>query len=445
MLRQGELRSIDISDPAEMAVLVSRITASRHFRRASRVRAFFEYVCEETLAGRADLINEQSVGQRVFGRVADYDAAADNIVRVEARELRKRLDAYYADEGAVDPFVIRMPKGGYAVIFEPREVVEVPPINSSLPAPATQVPSQRAVFPFALRPHHVVVLGLCLALGFLSLVTIGLYRKLNQQQPAPANRSHGLAGAFWARVFNSGRPTVICLPDSNFALLQDLRAESVALSEYASGRYFGKLKASGERSDTDRIFAWIASRDLTGVGSSVAMAKLLSLSQSYPQPVIRSARDITIRDLKGQNAILLGSARSNPWVELFQQKSRFTIDQDSKLNEPLLRDRRPEPGKPAFYNGAQRDGISRDAFGVITSTPNLDGSGHAIIVAGTGNQGTEAVGDFLANDVRFSEFLQQIGWHEDDPLPVFDLALRVVTAGSSSSSSQILAYRSSSP
>jgi len=54
----------------------------------------------------------------------------DTIVRVEAGKLRKRLEEYYADEGAAAPVRIEVPKGSY-----------VPQFLLAAPTPASVVPA----------------------------------------------------------------------------------------------------------------------------------------------------------------------------------------------------------------------------------------------------------------------------------------------------------------
>ena len=39
--------------------------------------------------------------------------SVDNIVRVQVRRLRSKLEKYYAFEGQVDPLVVEVPRGGY--------------------------------------------------------------------------------------------------------------------------------------------------------------------------------------------------------------------------------------------------------------------------------------------------------------------------------------------
>ena len=107
--------------------LVLRVADSVYFCKGPKLRAFLLYVCENSILGRLENVREQLIGAKVFGRAVDYDLSDDNIVRVEARELRKRLEAYFANEGQSESLVIEIPKGAYVPIFRPREHTTSPP------------------------------------------------------------------------------------------------------------------------------------------------------------------------------------------------------------------------------------------------------------------------------------------------------------------------------
>jgi adenylate cyclase len=96
-------------------------------------------VVEQTLEGHAADLKEYRVGVDVFDRPADFDPKTDPVVRVEARQLRFRLAAYYPARGHRDKVVISIPKGGYGAHFERAAPVEirletVPPAVSLPPA-----------------------------------------------------------------------------------------------------------------------------------------------------------------------------------------------------------------------------------------------------------------------------------------------------------------------
>jgi len=99
---------------------VARLLGSRTFQPAERLKRFLAFIVSEALEGRADTLKEYVVAVQVFGKEESFDPRTDPLVRVQARRLRARLERYYQEEGAHDPLLIALPKGGYAPIIRAR-------------------------------------------------------------------------------------------------------------------------------------------------------------------------------------------------------------------------------------------------------------------------------------------------------------------------------------
>lgn len=97
---------------------LARILASTHFADAPRLKRFLEYIVAESLAGNDNRLKGYSIGLEVFERPEDFDPQTDTIVRVQAVQLRRRLDLYYAEDGRNDPLRIHVPKGSYVPAFQ---------------------------------------------------------------------------------------------------------------------------------------------------------------------------------------------------------------------------------------------------------------------------------------------------------------------------------------
>jgi len=106
--------------------LVQRIAASPEFQRAARPRDPLVFLCERALAGRTAELREQDIGVHVFGRGENFDIGSDNIVRVQATLLRRRLGTYFAQHGANEPVVIEIPQGRYVPEFHERKASPAP-------------------------------------------------------------------------------------------------------------------------------------------------------------------------------------------------------------------------------------------------------------------------------------------------------------------------------
>jgi malectin (di-glucose binding ER protein) len=111
---------------------------------APNLRHFLEYVAEQYFAGKADEVKEYSIAVQALHRLEKFDPQSDTIVRVAAHALRKKLEQYYATEGADHQIQIRLPAGKYLLQFAHIEQVSMPPANlvhsvSSVEEPAHTV------------------------------------------------------------------------------------------------------------------------------------------------------------------------------------------------------------------------------------------------------------------------------------------------------------------
>jgi hypothetical protein len=98
-------------------VELARILSSELFSRSDRLTSFLTFIVEQTLDGRGESLKEQVLAFEVYGKGADFNTAADPIVRVDARRLRDKLREYYISAPR-DPVIISVRKGSYTPLFE---------------------------------------------------------------------------------------------------------------------------------------------------------------------------------------------------------------------------------------------------------------------------------------------------------------------------------------
>src|SRR4051794_36737381 len=116
----------------ERRALLQRVLWSRYLEKAGRIRELLTYVCEASFASPTADIHEQEIGEQVFGKPVGYETTQDNIVRVTASQARKKLEQYFAAEGATESIVLEIPKGQYMPVFRERrpEPVAAPLANA---------------------------------------------------------------------------------------------------------------------------------------------------------------------------------------------------------------------------------------------------------------------------------------------------------------------------
>ena len=397
----------------EQRLLVERIVASNLFRKSHKLAAFLKFICEQHRLG--NLINEQRIGTEVFGRNEGYHMGEDSIVRSQARFLRLRLQEYFATEGRNERITLTIPKGSYVPEFHYRDANAVPALHASAEsvAPAAQSDLEPLEQPVA---AHVRSRRLWIGLaGLLTILiaAIALFWHLPSSVTFP---EHGVESLFWASIFDPQRTALIVPSDSTLILLEELSGKQVTPAEYMSRKYLEAPPPSGMAEAWESVTA----SKYTNMADLNLVARLERVPEITAGKVrIRFARDLSLKELKESNAILIGGARANPWADLFGSYGRFRVDYDGAAKINFVSNRDPGQGEQARYDEIG-SGTQHVAYGVIAYVPSLDGDGSALLVGGTSKAGTEAAAEFLFS-ARFPGFLRQM--QSGNTLSHFELLL----------------------
>jgi tetratricopeptide (TPR) repeat protein len=92
------------------------VVSSVAFQASPRLQQFLTYVVEETLAGRGAQIRGKAIAVEVYGRSID-GSGGRNLVRVEARRLRRLLHEFYENQWNGEGVRIFVDSGGYKPRF----------------------------------------------------------------------------------------------------------------------------------------------------------------------------------------------------------------------------------------------------------------------------------------------------------------------------------------
>ncbi len=426
-------------------LLVERIVASQTFGKTTRSSQFLSFVCERTLTGRADEINEQNIGEHVFERSAGYDPGQDNIVRVQASRLRQKLEAYFHEEGASEALRVIIPKGGYTPQFEATPT-QLPVHEERLELVETigdAVPNTVVATPLAggkRRWLYLLILCiLCPAVWELAY--------LRYEGPGASISLFGLQliavpkapdGLLWRELFQRSQTTLIVPCDSGLVMSQTQAGKSVNLAQYLSGEV-QTVPVLNPSPAIDRTTNKASYRYTSIVDLQVA-SHLLTLPEAMQGHVeIRYARDLKLNDLKGNNIILVGAKEANPWVELFEQHMNFAFDDKRDTYDFVVTNKSPQPGESPTYKMVQSDPDHR-AYALVALLPNLNGTGNVLIVEGSTMAGTDAASDFAFDGAKLASLLQPYMRHKGK-LPYFEVLLQTSNIGGSAPDSKVVAYR----
>jgi hypothetical protein len=423
--------------------LVHRIVHSPTFARSERLGTLLTFVCDLALKGREAEINEQKIGQAVFGRSQDYDSAADGIVRSQASRLRQRLDLYFQQEGVDEPIRIVIPRGGYVPVFETQVVSAPAPAVAESPETQPETTLAEPAQSIRIGPPETFLRrwlpwGLSVVLGVM-LVALWVH---DHRSPGPTAAVAPQTHPFWSRLFTKDQATMVVAPDSGLVLFHGLSGQDLDLKGYLDAGYRSGLNGPPQISPTASQKDWVldlANRRYTSMVDLDAILSLKDRARTLGSEVsVRYARDLRPNDFKTGTVILLGMSSANPWVELFEHNMNFILKDDFTKAFWVV-NRNPQKGEPARWETLRSD-PQRGVFGLVAYVPNLAGDGNALILEGISMAGTEAATDFVNDDGQLLPFLKRIRL-PDGTLPHFELLLETHNMGASAVRSQILAWR----
>jgi hypothetical protein len=428
-------------DVEERRALVERMAASPQFKRSTRLRDFLLYVGLQSLKEGVTEIHEQEVGANVFGRLPAYDTSQDNIVRVNATELRRRIEAYFTAEGAQEEIVLAIPRGAYKPVFHRRipELVQAPdPLHINLEQqilalvepPAAPAPPQPAGF----RPHLIwasITLSLVIACAVLWQQNRILRRPLVSwdQQPAVA--------ALWSEFTHPGQETDIVLPDASVSISEEILGRAMSLSAYLDHDYMHRIQSSNLSPERAADLTSVFSHNLVTLGDFHAAQQILNLTPLAPSLHLTLARFYLAESIKRNSVVLIGGKKANPWVRLFDDQMNFSLDFDNAHKQSLINNRHPQPGEQTIYE-ADMDTNGFIGYCVIAYLPNPSHTGNVLILAGTDSDATGAAAEFVTSQDHLAGFLRTLHARR---FPYFELLLKTSRLSGTSFNAEAIAYR----
>ncbi len=456
----------------ESLALVRRVAASAQFARTARLRSFLLYVGQESLKAGAAEIHEQDIGMRVFERSRSYDRSQDNIVRVNATELRKRVDAYFQTDGIAEPLIFSIPRGGYRLVFawrqtpataepenavDPRDALEPahdtgfagapaavaleasvePPGEEQAPVPMP-APSPLTVVPVALIAgrRQLAALRWLVGLAALLLVACGwlLYSNRQLRQgTGPWSREPTLA-KFWTEATQAPQ-TDIVLPDDSLTVAEEILGRPISLSNYLDHHYIPVDAAISpeRRAAVQDLFH----HNLVTLGGFHAAQQFLALTPLAANLHLTLARFYAADLLQRDNVILIGGEKSNPWVHLFADQMNFHLDFSPRGDHAFITNQHPGNGERRVYE-ASMDSNALAGYCVVAFLPDAGRRGSAIVLAGSDSDATGAGAGFLTSEYQLREFLTRL---HASSFPYFEVLLRTSRLSGASFNSEIVAYR----
>jgi hypothetical protein len=406
--------------------LVVRMAASHHFSKAAHLRELLLYLGKRAIISPHEDVTEQEIGSRVLGRRPDYNPQADNIVRVQIRRLRQKLDEYFLTDGQHERLVISIPKGSHVLRFEPR----VHPIS---------VEALTAPVPFTSKKWWLLLIA-----PIAALVAGAFYagRISGERVPPPAIvRTELSSSPLWSRLFVKDQPTSIVIADSSLVIVQNVLQKSITLNEYIDRSYRERIEAVRNPGMRD-VLRMISGRQYTSLADAMLSSELRSMGvQMGAKVAVRYARHMNIRDFNTGNFILIGSTHGVPWVELFEPSLNFRFDRVGNEQRFGFRNIRPITGELPVYASTAPLNSPQESFATISMLPNLTHSGTVLMLNGVTMEATEAAGEFAMSS-EFAQVLAKIlGTSSTQKLAHFQILLKAASMAGAPHKVDVMAWR----
>ena len=432
---QGREKATSSLSPEQKRALVQRVVSSQVFSRAPALRAFLVYVTDHAISGQTEKLKEQAIGAEVLGRKPNYDPADDNIVRVRAHELRERLARYFASEGNAEPVVVTIPRGAYAPEFAPREALPASkPVNANVTAVVHEPARESSWTRWRWGVLAAVILvAIPAAIIFSRSITKSQIRTVSFVPD-------GAVRDFWGQFFvKPNEELKIIYSDPSFALWQDLSGKSLDLGAYLNHKYLNL--------NDDKFFD-VAARRVTAPADITISTHIGNLTGEFGgQSSPRFARDASAEFLRYGNTVLIGSHRSNPWVEIYEPTLNFELSQDPHSNAPAFLNRSPQAGEakvyaiPAMFDTQRTEEKEFTSYGVIALLKGCGDRGLTVILEGLNMQATQAVGDLVTDPQRLDGLLRSIGHKPGTNVGPFEAMIQITSLPAEYDNPKVVSYR----
>jgi hypothetical protein len=414
-----------IFDEPETASILRELDAilnSPVFQPSKRCQQFLSYVVHHRLEGNHERLKERTIGVDLFQRPAGYATGDDPVVRVQAGEVRKRLDQYYQTTRNHSPVRIELHVGTYTPKFRWTLATPHPGGSSGLQdVPEFQEALQRlghgqdATEWSAPTPTEAkrssgkqnrllrawLVAGLVMLAG-LAMVGSTIYR---------ARAHQSVLHRFWSPALSSTEPILVCLakPSVYLPSVQLYQRHSKTPENFLS--QYERLSQKPDLQPDDKL-AWSDMVEYPDYGLAVGdVYTAIQLSSLFGEigkkNQVRIGGNYSFEDLRSSPAVVIG-AFNNRWAMQMTSSLHFRFANEgdqSIIQEEGLKGRQ-------WYSRTDSNGKALEDFAVVTRLLNSRTGQFVVILAGIRSYGTQAAGEFVSSPEYLQAGLQTApqGW-----------------------------------
>ncbi len=409
-------RAFDELERTSVLRELNSILNSPIFQASKRGQQFLSYVVHHRIEGNHERLKERTIGIDLFHRPAGYATGDDPVVRVQAGEVRRRLDQYYQANPNSSEVRIELHVGSYTPEFRwvhPEQQIGRPPspqtVQESQESPQRTGNDQESIpakTPLSAKTKRALgkhnwfrwALTVVVLVIFATLALIGssTYR---------ARAQESLLHKFWAPALSSTDPVLICLAKPSVYLPSVKLYQRHAKNPVEFLGQFARLSQRPDLGPDDKL-SWgdmVEYPDYGLASGDVYTAIRLSglFGQIGKKNQVRIGGDYSFEDLRSSPAVVIG-AFNNRWTMQMTSSLHFAFADEG--DQSIVREEGPS-GRHWFAK-SDSNGKTLEDYAVVTRLLNSKTGQFVVIVAGIKSYGTQAAGEFVSNPEALRAALQ---------------------------------------
>lgn len=382
-------------DRAVILQELDNILSSKCFKSADRCKQFLSFVVLSKLDGQTERLKERTIGTEVFQRPPGYATGDDPVVRVQAGEVRRRLERYYQESSHAAPVRIELPVGTYSPIFHWGTASEVPEVHAQPASPAA-IPAPGW--------KRALKLGAQLAVALLAVTgCVTLFNSLHRT----ANPATTLE-QFWGPAIAGHQPILICLANATNRPDPLNPSSQVDLATSSAGAKAANPSQASSADDTLPFDSpYLSPEIVPAADASVAVSLSGLFGKLDRASQLRIGKAAIYEDLRDFPSAVIGGFNSKWTMELVSNLHFAFL-----WNHGQYMIREQVPGGRVWTTRLGPHGETLEDFAIVGRLVNSKTGQFTVTIAGIGPRGTQAAGEFVTSSRYLKEGLAGVpaGW-----------------------------------
>ena len=400
---------VHLADRDQYLEQIDRLVSSHVLRGSESLCKLLRYLAMHALTHPGVPLKEYEIATEVFHRPADFDPQLDSTIRVQAGRLRLKLAEYYGSEGAEDPILVDLPKGGYVLGFHHRtggaqKGLSVTPWGSTRHESSPQTTRNWAI--------AVIVLVLLLVAAVAVIVTMIASRTSAQ---GIASTHDELAPAAFRTFWGS----FISGPEEPWVI-------------FSNGAFVGRPETGMRYFDAARDSRDLILDHYTGVGEVLAVHELDHVFALLGRPIlVKRGSLLSLDDAKNNNLIFLGSPAENLTLREIPSTQEFVfhwLTSGPRKGDLAILNMHPQAGEPDAFLATPSNLPLSEEYSVIARVRERNPAQSVMILAGTTTIGTQAAAEYICSPQSLQDLLHRLNVTTGVDLKPFEAVLRVKVA-----------------